>query len=206
MNPGKKLIRNTVLAMWGTLAFFVGWNRLYSSTLDESGEGTQFLTLGLRESREPRALPELDLAQARDFTQLSVRGPISVEVQGAPAFKVTFTPAAGQARKLRAWLQNGTLRVDAGDEEGIEPQGTLLVEVPTLKRIDLSASSLIVRGLAADELAVAIYRKGTARLEQNQVGRWRMFASEEVDMQVDDATFAAGALRTAGQITIRRAQ
>jgi len=201
MNAGKKLIRNTVFGLWGTVALFVGLNRLQSS---EAGTGAgAFLTLGLRQDREPEPDPQIELAAAKDFTRLSVRGPLSVEVVGAAAFQVTLTPAAGQSPKVRAWLSAGALRVDAGEAEGI--QGVLRVEVPTLQRIDAANTGVTVRGLSAPEIIINTYRGGVARLEQNHVERWRVFSPAPLDLQVDDATFAAGTLKANGEVAIRRA-
>jgi hypothetical protein len=201
MNAGKKLIRNTVFGLWGTAALFVALNRLNSG---EAAEGTSsFLTLGLRQEREPTPNPQIDLASARDFSRLSVRGPLSVEVVGATAYKVTLTPEAGQSPKVRAWLKDGVLHVDGGEAQG--QQGVLRVETPTMNRIDFANQRVTVRGLNAPELSLYTYRGGVARLEQNHVGSWRVFSSESLDLQVDEATFAAGTLKANGDVLIRRA-
>lgn len=201
MNAGKKLIRNTVFGLWGTVALFVGLNRLNSG---EAAEGTSsVLSLGLRQEREPATNPQIDLSAARDFNRLSVRGPLSVEVVGAVAYKVTLTPAAGQSPQVRAWLNQGVLHVDAGEELGV--QGVLRVETPTMQRIDAANQRVTVHGLNAPELSLFTHRGGVARLEQNQVGSWRVFSSESLDLQVDEATFAAGTLKANGDVVIRRA-
>lgn len=201
MNAGKKLVRNTVFGLWGTVALFVGLNRLHSG---EAAEGaSSFLSLGLRQERESAPDSQIDLTAARDFTRLSVRGPLSVEVVGATAYKVTLTPEAGQSPQVRAWLNDGALHVDGGEAEGV--QGVLRVEVPSLQRIDVANQTLTVRGLSAPELSLYTYRGGVARLEQNQVGRWRVFSSGPLDLQVDEATFAAGTLKSIGEVEIRRA-
>jgi hypothetical protein len=201
MNAGKKLVRNTVFGLWGTAVLFVGLNRLHSG---EAAEGiSSFLSLGLRQEREPTPNPQIDLASARDFSRLSVRGPLSVEVVGATAYKVTLTPEAGQSPKVRAWLKDGVLHVDGGEAQGL--QGVLRVETPTMNRIDAANQRVTVHGLNAPELSLYTYRVGVVRLEQNQVGRWRVFSSEPLDLQVDEATFAAGTWKAFGEVEIRRA-
>jgi hypothetical protein len=202
MNPGKKLIRNTVFGVWTVAVLFVGLNRLQATP--GAGSGGSSFTLGLRQDRQPEPRPEADLATARDFNRLSVRGPLEVEVVGSTDFKVTLVPGAGGAPEIHTYLGEGTLRVDAGDPAG-EPRAVLRVEVPTLQRIDAGTSRVTIRGLAAPVLTVEMYRGGQARLEQNQVRDWVLSSAHPLDVQVDDATFATGSLRTDGNVVIRRA-
>jgi hypothetical protein len=203
MNPGKKLIRNTVFGLWGTAALFVGLNRLNATPSGTEGGGS-FLTMGLRQDQEPERNSEIDLATARDFTRISVRGRFSVEVVGSQSYKVTLTPAAGQSPEIHAYQKDGVLHVDGGEPEG-ELQGELRFEVPTLARIDATAPRITVRGLKVPEFSLYMHRGGAALLEENQVQHWHMFSSQALELQVDDATFAAGTMESKGAIVIRRA-
>jgi hypothetical protein len=200
MNAGKKLIRNTVFALWGTAALFIGLNRLQSR--ESTAGGSSFLALGLRQEREPEPKPQIDLAAARDFTRLSVRGPLSVQIVGASAFKVWLEPVAGYSPKVRAWLNEGVLHVDGGEEQG--RQAVLHVEVPTLQRVDAANAEVAVRGLSTREFSLYTYGGGVARLEQNSVQHWHLFSSRPLDLRVDDATFAAGTIKTTGDVVVRR--
>lgn len=202
MNAGRRLVRNTVFGLWGAAALFVGLNRLAATP---AGEGKDsFLTLGLRQDREPQRDPEIDLATARGFTRLSVRGPLRVEVVGAGAYKVTLTASSGQSPQVHAYLKEGVLHVDGGEGRGAM-QGVLRVEVPTLQRIDAASAQLVVRALHAPELSLFTYGGGVATLEQNHVQRWHVFSSNPLELRVDDATFAAGSLKANADVVIRRA-
>ena len=202
MNAGKKLIRNTVFGLWGAAALFVGLNRLNATAAGTDG-GSSF-TLGLRQDRRPETLPEIDLANARDFANLSVRGRLKVEVVGAAGYKVTLTADGGQSPQVHAYLEGGTLHVDGGDPRGAL-QGVLRLEVPMLQRIDTATPAITVRGLAAPELSLWLHEGGTALLEQNQVKQWQVYSSDPLELRVDDATFAAGTLKAHGDVLIRRA-
>ncbi|HMA11185.1 MAG TPA: hypothetical protein VKO83_04815 [Steroidobacteraceae bacterium] len=200
MNAGRKLIRNTVFGLWGTAALFVGLNRLNATP---AGGGAVF-TLGLMQGGREETIPEIDLADARDFTSLSVRGRLRVEVVGAAGYSVTLTPAAGQSPEVHAYLEQGVLHVDGGDTRGAL-QGVLRLEVPTLQRIDAATPQITVHGLAAPGLGLYLHNGGTALLQQNQVKQWQVFSADPLELSVDDATFAAGTLKATGDILIRRA-
>lgn len=198
MNPGRKLVRNTVFGLWAAAALFVGVSRLNASAADGGG-----FTLGLRQADRADAIPQIDLASASGFTSLSVSGPLELEVVGAPAYKVSLV-ASGQPPEVRAYVQEGTLRVDAGDSRG-PVRAVLRVEVPSLERIDSGAARVVVRGLGAPRLDVRMYNGGVVRLEQNQVQRWEFSSGESLAVQVDDASFAAGTLASRGDVSIGRA-
>jgi len=202
MKSGKKLIRNTVFGIWTAAVLFVGLNRVHA-TASDTGAGSSFLTLGLREEREPAPKPEIDLASARDFAQLSVRGPLAVEVVGSASYKVALVPGAGEAPKIKAYLGGGALHVDGGESTG-EQLAVLRVEVPTLQRIDAGVSRLTLHGLAAKDLNVYMYRGGELKLEQSQIQGLELYSGNPLDLQVDDASFAAGSLKTNGNVVIRR--
>lgn len=202
MNPGKKLIRNTVFGIWTAVVLFVGLNRLHATPSD-TGTGSSFLTLGLREQRASEPQPGIDLATARDFARLSVRGPLAVEVVGSAVYKVALVPGAGEAPKIKAYLSEGTLHVDGGDSTG-EQLAVLRVEVPTLQRIDAGVSRLTLHGLAAKDLNVYMYRGGELKLEQSQMQGLELYSGNPLDVQVDDASFAASSLKTNGNVVIRR--
>jgi hypothetical protein len=215
MNQGKRYLRNTVFVLWGTAAVFVGWNRVYSAVSTGAPQGKySMLTLGLRQDTRDREAPGIDLAQAKDFTRLSVRGRINVEIVGASAFKVSFTPAAGKTPRIKVFQSEGTLHVSSREEEGDQGElsgdleGALRVEVPTLSRIDVAANQIVVRGLHAQELSVFGFGTGesglTVRLQDNQVAQWKLFSGSPMEVRVDDATFAAGTLKSNGDVVIRR--
>lgn len=205
MNPGKRYIRNTVFALWGAAAVFVGWNRLYASVAGAEGskEKHRLLSLGLRVDEQPGPRPEMDLATARDFSKVSVYGNFTLEIVGAPQFKATFTPPDGTAAKVHAYQNEGYLRVHT--EDGVTG-GVLHIEAPTLDRIDANVPQVTVRGLQAREIALVSYRSGTLTLAQNQVQSWRMFSGPRLEVRMDDATFAAGSIKSNGDVVIRRTQ
>lgn len=202
MNPGKRYLRNTVFALWGVAAAFVGWNRLYAEV---AGEGAQeehsLLSLGLRVEKHSGPRPDLDLAEARDFTRVSAYGDFDLEIVGAPQYKVTFTPAEGTTAKLHASMdEDGSLH--ARTDEGVTG-GTLRIEVPQLERIDANVPRLLVQGMQGKELFLMSYRSGTATLRGNQVQSWRLFSGEQYDVRIDDITFAAGGIKSNGNVVIR---
>ena len=199
MNSGRKLIRNTVFGLWGATALFVGLNRLNASTADGAG-----FTLGLRHEERAAATPQIDLASASDFTRLSVRGPLVLEVVGAAAYKVTLTPISGPPPEIRAYLQDRTLHIDAGESQG-EARAVLRVEAPLLERIDAGSRKVLLRGLGSPEVELYMYNGGEARLEQNRVLRWEFFSGNPLAVQVDDATFAAGTVKSRGDVSLARA-
>lgn len=201
MNTGKKLIRNTAFALWGATALFIGLNRLHSG--ESPTGGSALLTLGLRQEREPEPKPQIDLSAARDFNRLRVHGPLGVQIVGASAFKVWLEPVAGYSPKVRAWMEEGVLHVDGGGEQG--RQAVLHVEVPTLQRIDVSNAEVTVQGLGAREFSLYTYSGGVVRLEENSVQHWQVFSSRPLDLRVDDATFAAGTIKTTGDVVVSRA-
>jgi hypothetical protein len=205
MNPGKRYIRNTVFVMWGAAAAFVGWTRLYAYAVDADSPPWQrsLLSLGLRQNDEAKPRPELDLATARDFSKLSVYGNFTLEVVGAAQYKVTFTAPDGTTAKPHVYQDDGYLRVHTEDTV---TGGTLRVEVPTLERIDANVPRTTVSGLQAKELSLVGYRSGTAILQHNQVENWKLFSGEQFEVRIDDATFAAGSIKSNGDIVIRRDQ
>lgn len=204
MNPGKRYLRNTVFALWGAAAFFVGWNRLYASAGADAPEWRHnLLSLGLRTHEPEKQRPEMDLATARDFSKVSLFGNFTVEIVGAPQYSVTFTPLAGTTARTHAYQDHGTLRVHTEDSV---TGGVLHIEVPTLERIDANVPQISVRGLQSAEVAIASYRGGVLRLQQNQVKSWRVFSGDPLDVRVDDVTFAAGSIKANGDVVIRRDQ
>jgi hypothetical protein len=207
MNPGKRLIRNTVFVVWGTFAAFVALNRIYAATdADTTPWVRTALSLGLRPVERGERPADVDLATVKDFTHVSVRGRLNVEIVGGDAYKVSLVPEAGQEPKFHAWREEDMLRVwEEGDDEGAAV-ATLHIEVPTLVRISAHVNQLSVRGLKAEEVALVGYGAMSAKLQQNEVRHWRMFASEPMDVQMDDATFAAGTLKSGGDVVIRRAE
>jgi len=202
MNPGKRYLRNTVFALWGAAAFFIAWNRLYASIGTEGPEWKRsLLSLGLRVEQESKPRPELDLATAKDFSKVSVYGDFALEIVGSTQYKVTFMSADGSTAKVHAYLDEGYLRVHTEDEV---KGGTLHIEVPTLQRIDANVPRITVRGLVAKEVGLYGYRGGVATLQQNHVDSWHLFSGDALDVGVDDATFAAGSIKSNGNVVIRR--
>jgi hypothetical protein len=207
MNPGKRYLRNTVFVLWGAAAFFIAWSRLYASVGTEGPEWKRnLLSLGLRVEQESKPRPELDLATAKDFSKVSAYGNFTLEIVGSAEYKVTFTPPAGTTAKVHASLDDdgdGYLRVHTEDSV---TGGTLHIEVPSLERIDANVPNTVVRGVKAKELRLVSYRGGTATLQQNQVQSWSLFSGDAMDVRVDDATFAAGSIKSNGNVVIRRDQ
>jgi hypothetical protein len=199
MNPGRKLIRNTVFGLWGATALFVGLNRLNATAADGAG-----ITLGLRQEERAEEIPSIDLASASNFTRLSVRGPLVLEVVGAATYEVTLTPISGESPEVRAWLQDRTLHVDAGESQG-EARAVLRVQAPLLERIDAGSRKVLVRGLGSPDVDLYMYNGGEARLEQNHVQRWEFFSGNPLAVQLDDATFASGTVKSRGEVSLARA-
>ena len=206
MNQGKRLLRNTVFALWGTAAVYVGVTRLYGATDAAAPWLRTTLSLGLREHERSARPTDIDLATARDFTHVSVSGRFNVEIVGGTEYKVVVTPEAGQELKYHAWRDKETLRLwQEGENEGAA-LATLHIEVPTLNRISIHASSLSVRGLKAEELSLVGYGSTPTQLQQNEVQRWRLVSYAPMEVRMDDATFAAGSVKANGDVVIRRAE
>jgi hypothetical protein len=203
MNPGKRYLRNTVFVLWGVAAAFVGWNRLYARVAGEDAqEKHTLLSLGLRVQETSGPRPDLDLAAAKDFTKVSVHGDFTLEIVGAPQYKVTFTPAEGTAAKLHASLdEDGYLH--ARTDDGVTG-GTLRIEVPQLERIDANVPRVLVQGMQGKELSLVSYRGGAATLRENHVESWRLFSGQPFEVRVDDITFSAGGIKSNGDVVIRR--
>jgi len=203
MNPGKRYLRNTVFALWGVAASFVGLNRLYAAVGTEAPEWRRsLLSLGLREDRQPEPKPELDLATAKDFSKVGVHGDFALEIVGAAQYKVEFVPPAGTASKFHAYQENGYLRVNTDDDV---TGGTLHIEMPTLERIDANVPRITVQGVTAKELKLYGYRDGVVTLQNNRVDSWHLSSGDALDVRMDDATFAAGSIKSNGNVVIRRA-
>lgn len=208
MNPGKKLIRNTVFTLWGVAAFYVGWNRLNAAVLDaESSPSLRAaMSLGLQPVERREAQPGMDLATARDFTHVSAYGRLSVEIEGGQDYRVSVLPEPGQEPKYRAWQENGVLRVAMeGGNEG-PPLATLHIQVPTLQKITVNVRQISVRGLQAPELELTSYNGGSASLLQNRIDYLRVVSYQALEVRMDDATFAAGTIKANGDVRIRRAE
>jgi len=206
MNPGKRLVRNTVFVIWGACAAFVGLNRIYAATDAATPWVRTALSLGLQPVERRQRPADVDLATVKDFTHVSVRGRLNVEIVGGAEYKVVLVPEAGQEAKFHALRDEDMLRVwEEGNAEGAAV-ATLHIEVPTLTRISAHVNQLSVRGLKAEEVALVGYGALSAKLQQNEVRRWRMFGSEPMDVQMDDATFAAGTFKTGGDVVVRRAE
>ncbi len=204
MNPGKRYLRNTVLTMWGVAAAFIGWNRLYAEV---AGDGAQdkhsLLSLGLRVQEHSGPAPDIDLATAKDFTKVSVHGNFTLEIVGAPQYKVTFTPAEGTNAKLHAFLdEDGDGYLHARTDDDVTG-GTLRIEAPRLERIDANVPRVLVQGMQGKELSLVSYRGGIATLRANQVESWRLFSGQQYEVRIDDITFAAGGIKSNGNVVIR---
>jgi len=207
MNPGKRLLRNTILALWGWAAAYVGVTRLYGATDADTAPWLRTaLSLGLRPAQRSQRPPDVDLATVRDFTHVNVSGRFNVEIVGGMEFKVVLTSDAGEAPKYHAWRDKEMLRIwEENDQKG-PAVATLHIEVPTLARISINASRLTVRGVKAADLALVGHGLESARLQQNEVANWRIFSGTHMEVQMDDSTFAAGGVRANGDVVIRRAE
>ena len=208
MNQGKKLIRNTIFTLWGVAALYVGWNRLNAAVVDDDTAPAlrAAMTLGLRPTVHPERPPSIDLSTVRDFTRVSVFGRFRVEIVGGQDYRVSVVPEPGQEAKYRAWREGDALRVTTeGDNEG-PAVATLHIEVPTLNKIAVNVSQISVQGLKAPELELVSYNAGRASLRQNQIDYLRMVSYQPLEVQMDDATFAAGIIKANGDVRIRRAE
>ncbi|MEO6186967.1 MAG: hypothetical protein ABIP38_02505 [Steroidobacteraceae bacterium] len=207
MNQGKRYVRNTVIGLYGTAVLFVGLNRLYASTLDTQVpqwlRSTMTLGLAVHPEHEPvQAMKAGDLAELRNFRHVRVVGNISVEIVGAEAYRVTFTPASGSKAEIQARQEDDLLSLYAGGEGG--GTGVLRIELPTLVRLSAQdVSELTVRGLQAQDVSVSLHNVAAARLQQNKVAHWKLYSSEALEVPVDATTLASGSLQTQGDLSIR---
>jgi hypothetical protein len=208
MNQGKKLIRNTVFTLWGVAAFYVGWNRLSAAVVDADTAAPlrAAMTLGLSPTVTREAPPSIDLATVRDFTHVGAFGRLKVEIVGGQDYRVSVVPDPGQDVKYRAWREGSALRVATEGNNDGPAAATLHIEVPTLRQITVNVRQLSVRGLDAPELELISYNGGSATLLQNQIGYLRMVSYQPLEVQIDDATFAAGTIKANGDVRIRRAE
>jgi hypothetical protein len=207
MSKGKRLLRNTVFALWGWAALYVGATRLYATTDADTAPWLRTaLSLGLKPSPNTPRPRDINLATVRDFTHVSVSGRFNVEVVGGMDYKVVVTPEAGQEIKYHAWRDDETLRIWQENDDKGPALATLHIEVPTLARLSINASHLTVRGIKSPELALVSYGLESALLQQNEVASWRMFSGVNMEVRMDDATFAAGSVKSNGDVVIRRAE
>jgi hypothetical protein len=206
MNTGKRYLRNTLFALYGGVALFIGLNKLYGSMVAADAPGVSRTTwLGLTAHARPQPRPTLsdaDLASLRAFTRLNIEGDFVVEIVGADAYKVTFTAADGRSGKLRAWQGDEVLRLEAAAESS--GTGVLRIETPQIRSIFVQdARQLTLRGLRADSVNIVAINVAAARLQQNQVAHWKFHSSTPLEALVDKATLSAGSIQTTGNLAIR---
>lgn len=206
MNQGKRLVRNTVLVVWGCMALYVGINRIHASTDESTSPWVRnALSLGLMKAERREERVPMDLATARDFSEVSVYGRMNVEITGGAEFSVEYRSSAGGVVPLGARMENGRLSIAGEEREEGGEAGALRIQAPTLKAIYANVPSLTVRGMSSPEIAMYANEIGDLRLLQNQVERWTIF-SGGIEVRMDDATFAAGSISTRGEVIVRRDQ
>jgi hypothetical protein len=206
MNQGKRLIRRTVVGVYGAIALWVGANALALATVDASAGLRRVLSLGLARAPETERNPPVDLATVRDFTEVVVIGRFDVEITGADSYSASFTPAAGFGGEVNAYRNENELHVIAQPAEGAQSViGTLRIATPALERIYANAGSLVISGLRVPELTITgLGNLGRVHLRQNQVAEWRLHSGDDdTVVWIDDATFAAGSWRATGVILRR---
>lgn len=214
MKQGKRYLRNTVLCIFAATAGVVALNRLHLTT---HAAGTPqwwhtASTLGLIEQvrRDKMEFKEPDYALLRDFHEISVNGNLNVEIIGASAYRVAFTPGADTGARLRTNLTAGVLRI-VQDPDDAKVAGTLTIETPVLTELRSSdLSRLQLRGLQGQRIKVTLNDTGSVSLKQNQVAHWELVAytdeeEKPVTVQADQATLAAGTLRVRGNLQISQA-
>lgn len=212
MKQGKRYLRNTVLGVFAATAGVIALNRLHLMT---HAAGTpkwwhSASTLGLIEQvkRESMEFKEPDLAALRDFHEISVSGNLDVEIIGASAYRVAFTPGTGTGARLRTNLTAGVLRI-LQDPDDAKVAGTLTIETPALTELRVSdLSRLQLRGLQGQTIKVTLDDIGSVSLKQNQVAHWQLvaYADDEkpATVQADQATLSAGNLQVRGNLQIRQ--
>jgi hypothetical protein len=213
MKKGKRYLRNTVLGIFAATAGVVALNRLHLTT--HAADTPQWWhtasTLGLMEQvkREKMEFKEPDLASLRDFHEISVRGNMNVEIIGASAYRVAFTPGADSGAKLQTNLTAGVLRI-VQDPDDAKVAGTLTIETPNLTEVRGSdLTRLQLRGLQAQAIKVTVNDTGSMSLKQNQVAQWELVAYSDDEkpttVQADQATLTAGSLHVRGNLQLRQA-
>lgn len=213
MNQGRRRIRYTVIAVAGLTVVMVGAARLHASTVDA---GTpqwlrSVMTLGMAVSRKETITAEslasklpraMTLDDIRDFTRISVEGDFSVEVVGAPQYKVSLNGVSAEKWALDWGMQSdGLVRIKGG--AGTEG-GVLRVETPTLVSIEATGlRQLTVRGVEAPELSLQMKDLTGVRLEENNVGSWIFHSETPVVVQAEGIRTSAGLrIQASGHITI----
>lgn len=206
MNRGKRLIRHTVVGVYGAIALWVGANALAVATTDASPGLRRVLSLGLAHAPETERNPPVDLATVRDFTEVMVVGRFDLEITGADSYSASFTPAPGFGGQVKAYRSEEELHVIAESAAAADSViGTLRIGTPALERIYANVETLVISGLRVPALTVTgLGNLGRVHLRQNQVAEWRLHSGEaDTVVWIDDATFAAGAWRATGVILRR---
>ncbi len=210
MNKGRHFIRNTVLAFHGVVVLFFGLNRLLAATVSAGAPEwvVNATTLGLaswaKSGAKPRYLTDLEL---HDFTRLSVKGRFTVEIVGAPQYRISFTAADGRPLPLRVEQQGDRLWLTGFTGTAVAGTAVLCIEMPTLAALDVrQLTGLKLRGLQAPELTVDLNDVPAAHLVDNKVARWVLHSDSHSEVQVDKATLAAGSVQVSGDVTLHTDQ
>jgi hypothetical protein len=212
MNKGRRLVRNTLFGTFGAVVLLVAANRLYAEVVRDDAPDwlAGVLSLGLKRSVEPEAGPVLTVADARDFRRVVVVGRFSVEIVGAPEYKVTATLADGSPAPLHVGLGDDAVHLHginatSFDTGAVDSIATLRIETPVLERVHARVAQLDISGIGGDDVQVSgLGEDMVVRLRQNAVAHWRLYSGAPIEVRVDDATFAAGTLNSSGNVVIRR--
>jgi hypothetical protein len=214
MNQGKRHIRYTLIAMVGLVVLMVGAARIYASTVNADTpqwlRGVMSLGMAMKlrgtipsaASSTATAPPVATLADLRNFTKVSVEGDFSVEVIGAPDYKVGLTGASADKWTLDWDLEeDGLVRIKGG--EGTEG-GVLRIETPTLVSVEATGlRQLTVRGVTAPELNIRMKDLAGVLLEDCEVGNWILHSTTLVEVQAQKLSSSAGySIQASGQLTI----
>jgi hypothetical protein len=214
VNQGKRHIRLTLITLAGLIVVLVSAARLQASTVD--ADTPQWLrtvmSLGLASSKKgtttTAALPvanssqAMTLAELRNFTGISVEGDFSVELVGAPEYKVSLDGASTGKWALDWGIQeDGLVRIKGG--AGTEG-GVLRVETPVLANIEATGlRHLTVRDITAPELSLRMKNVAGVNLEENAVSTWILHSETPVVVQAERLTSSGVfTIRTSGYVTI----
>src|SRR5689334_21230886 len=184
MKRSERLMRNTIVVLAAAAVLYVAANRLYALSHHET---------------VPHSTSAADLASLRDFSAISVRGDIAVEIVQGAEYSVSLLPAGASEGSFYATVEDRTLVLRAF--RNLAPNH-VRVTLPTLTRlyVDL-VPTVSVSGFSGDSVLLQLEKTPQVTLRNNRIRQWKVSAMERSGLQVDKASAAAGRFDVEGQAT-----
>lgn len=185
MRRSERLIRNTVLALFGATVLHVAFNRLYA--INNPAHGAQ---------RTPAA----ELAQLRDFSRIELNGDFSVEIVQDADYSVEFMAQDANRGGFSAVVHDDTLVLRGF---GNPPTNQVRVEMPALTHVDSSSvAALTVSGFKGESLSMRLNETPRVILRNNTIRHLRIVSSERSELKADRASLQSSQVDLAGRATL----